>query len=139
MVNICKVQISILLWQTIKGYFLMCCPQPVSPFLRLAIGIKPFDASGRLSALVAMLVTFASVPDGSRQTWVANTAYALGDTVVPTIDNTYYYECTTAGTSDATTEPTWPTGTGATVADGTVVWTRQSTSALFKGYNQIEA
>ncbi len=71
--------------------------------------------------------------------WVANTAYALGDTVVPTVDNTYYYECTTAGTSDASTEPIWPTGTGATVTDGTVVWTRKSTAALFKGYNQIEA
>lgn len=57
--------------------------------------------------------------------WVANTAYALGATVVPTAgkENGWKYVCTTAGTSNATTEPTWPTTEGATVTDGTVVWT----------------
>jgi hypothetical protein len=55
-------------------------------------------------------------------TWAASTAYALGDYVVPTTSNGFYYECTTAGTS-GTTEPTWPTTAGATVTDGTVVWT----------------
>lgn len=57
--------------------------------------------------------------------WVANTAYSLGDTVQPTGGgNTYVYVCTTAGTSDASTEPTWPTsGIGSTVVDNTVVWT----------------
>jgi hypothetical protein len=57
--------------------------------------------------------------------WVAATAYALADVVVPTAgkENGYRYECTTAGTSHATTEPTWPTQEGATVTDGTAVWT----------------
>jgi len=56
--------------------------------------------------------------------WVANTAYALGDIVVPTgTPNGYCYICTTAGTSHATTEPTWPTTIGDTVNDGTAVWT----------------
>jgi len=53
--------------------------------------------------------------------WEAATAYALGDFVVPTTPNGHYYQCTTAGTSDAS-EPTWPTD-GSTVTDGTVVWT----------------
>ena len=54
--------------------------------------------------------------------WVASTAYALGDIVVPTTSNGFWYECTTAGTS-AAGEPTWPTTEGDTVADNTATWT----------------
>jgi hypothetical protein len=57
-------------------------------------------------------------------TWLASTAYALDDIVVPTADNMHTYKCTTAGTSDATEPATWPTD-GSTVTDGTVVWTDQ--------------
>ena len=64
------------------------------------------------------------VPTISGQTWVANTAYVLRDYVQPTTpNNNFTYRCTTAGTSHATTEPTWPTTIGGTVTDGTVVWT----------------
>lgn len=56
-------------------------------------------------------------------TWEADTVYALRAMAIPTTANGYYYACTTAGTSHATTEPTWPTTIGATVTDGTVVWT----------------
>jgi len=55
--------------------------------------------------------------------WEAATAYTLGEFVVPTTANGYCYECTTAGTSHATTEPTWPTTVGNTVNDNTAVWT----------------
>ena len=60
--------------------------------------------------------------------WVVNTAYVLGDIVVPTSgnENGYSYLCTTAGTSHAATEPTWPTAIGGTVSDGTAVWTCQN-------------
>ena len=54
--------------------------------------------------------------------WEANTAYSLRNVVIPTTANNYVYICTSAGTSHATTEPTWPTGIGDTVADGTVAW-----------------
>jgi hypothetical protein len=55
--------------------------------------------------------------------WAASTAYSLGALVIPTAGATWWvYECTTAGTS-GTTEPAWPTTEGATVTDGTVVWT----------------
>jgi len=53
--------------------------------------------------------------------WVASTAYSLGDTAEPTVDNTYRYSVTVAGTSSGT-EPTWPTSIGSTVVDGTVTW-----------------
>ncbi len=65
------------------------------------------------------------------ETWVANTAYALGDVVKPTAytssspaeGSRHSYKCTTAGTSHATTEPTWGTTNSGTTADNTVVWT----------------
>lgn len=49
-------------------------------------------------------------------------AYTLGSAVSPATVNQYCYDCTTAGTTSAT-PPTWPTTVGATVTDGTVVWT----------------
>ena len=52
-----------------------------------------------------------------------NTAYTVGDRVTPAAANGYAYECTTAGTSHASNEPTWPTVVGKTVSDGTVTWT----------------
>jgi len=54
--------------------------------------------------------------------WQALTAYALDVVVVPTVANGHKYKCTAPGTSGAT-EPAWPTGSGATVADATVTWT----------------
>ncbi len=52
-----------------------------------------------------------------------NTAYAVGDRVTPVVANGYAYNCTTAGTSHASNEPTWPLVVGKTVSDGTAVWT----------------
>lgn len=56
--------------------------------------------------------------------WVAATNYAIGNRVIPTVVNGYYYEVTTdAGSSHATTEPTWPTTIGSTVVDQGITWT----------------
>jgi hypothetical protein len=55
-------------------------------------------------------------------TWAATTAKSLGDYVIPTAPNGYKYRCTTAGTT-AGTQPTWPTTVGATVTDGSAIWT----------------
>lgn len=66
-------------------------------------------------------------PTDTLAEWVANTAYSLGALRQPTTPNGFRYRVTTAGTSHATTEPTWPTGAiGSTIADGTVVWTLES-------------
>ena len=54
--------------------------------------------------------------------WAANTSYNVGDKIVPTTANGYWYKCTTAGTSDSA-EPTWGTTIGGTTTDNTVVWT----------------
>ena len=57
------------------------------------------------------------------ETWVANTSYVLGDLVKATTYNGHSYKVTTAGTSHATTEPTWGTTNGGTTTDNTVTWT----------------
>ncbi len=54
----------------------------------------------------------------SRSAWVKNTAYSLNDVVIPITTNGYQYKCTTAGTSHATTEPTWTTAIGTVIDDG---------------------
>lgn len=80
-------------------------------------------------------------------TWIASTAYTLGNLVLPSNPNGYYYECTTAGTS-GTGEPTWSATTGNTVnGNGTVVWTTRQIitwkqvgiPAVFKGFGLIQA
>lgn len=55
-------------------------------------------------------------------TWATATAYAVGDIVRPTVGNGHLYMCIVAGTSHASTQPTWPTVNRQTVADNTVTW-----------------
>ena len=57
-------------------------------------------------------------------TWAAATAKTAGVWVRPTTPTLtpLLFECTTAGTTHAATEPTWPVA-GATVTDNTAVWT----------------
>ena len=57
-------------------------------------------------------------------TWAASTSYSVGKIRKPTTVNRngLNYQCTTAGTSGSS-EPTWTKQIGATVTDGSVVWT----------------
>ncbi len=55
-------------------------------------------------------------------TWAASTNYSLGAIVTPSTPNGRAYLCTAAGTTGTAT-PVWSNTTGATVADGSVVWT----------------
>jgi hypothetical protein len=67
-------------------------------------------------------VTVSSKDADDAVTWVLNTAKTLGAYIKPTVSNTYYYKCTTAGTTGGT-QPTWGTTIGGTTTDGTVTWT----------------
>lgn len=67
--------------------------------------------------------------------WVADTAYVLLDYVVPTTWNGWRYECTVAGTSHATTEPTWPTTEGEEIVDEGVTWTCRRCPTIEAGTN----
>jgi hypothetical protein len=51
-----------------------------------------------------------------------NTAYSVGNWVRPSVQTEYFYVCVAAGTSHASTEPTWPTTPGDVVTDGTAKW-----------------
>lgn len=62
----------------------------------------------------------------SLSAWAATTALTAGVLRRPLTSNGFRYEVTTAGTTGAT-EPTWPTTVGATVTDGTVVFTCRGT------------
>ncbi len=60
--------------------------------------------------------------------WVAGETYVVGQTVTPFLPNGFVYQCTTAGTTNSSTEPTWPNTIGTkTATDGTAVWTCVST------------
>ncbi len=61
--------------------------------------------------------------------WAASTAYKKRDHVFPTTANGFLYQATTAGTSGAA-EPTWRALAGATVSDGSVVWTAHEITGL---------
>lgn len=89
--------------------------KPTDEAVTQGAAVYRMSAVNKVSSLVA-----------SATAWAAATAYALADYVVPTTANGHYYKCTTAGTSHATTEPTWPTD-GTTVTDGTAVFTDMGT------------
>lgn len=53
--------------------------------------------------------------------WASDTAYVVGDIVVPTVRNGRRYRIVTNGTSGSS-EPAWPTGSGDTVVDNEITW-----------------
>lgn len=61
--------------------------------------------------------------------WESNHAYIVGDIVTPTTRNSHIYRVTTAGTSGSS-EPVFPTGSGATVASGTAVFTEHGADVV---------
>lgn len=74
--------------------------------------------------LIRVAMSFSTNSQDVLPVWPANTAVILNDVYLPTSPNGHKYQVTTAGTTGST-EPTWPTGAGATVASGpgTVVFT----------------
>ncbi len=80
------------------------------------LGTTVANPSG-VRSVSAVTLTTATVSAAA-----TSTAYAVGAQVKPAATPLYIYQCTTAGTSGGSA-PTWPTAVGATVTDGTVVWT----------------
>lgn len=83
-------------------------------------------------------ITWNSATLKAATVWAGATGKSSGDIVRPTNanDNGHYYKCTTAGTT-AGAEPTWPTGSGSTVDDGSVVWTEQGNNGAKATYPQL--
>lgn len=61
--------------------------------------------------------------------WESLHVYIVGDIVTPTTPNAHKYRVTTAGTT-AASEPTWPTGSGSTVASGSVTFTEHGADVV---------
>lgn len=81
------------------------------------------SASGYTSGGATIVGSFThTVANSWSSQWATATAYTVGQIRRPTTGNTYLYRVVTAGTSHASTEPTWPTTIGVTVSDGTAVW-----------------
>lgn len=56
-------------------------------------------------------------------TWATGVVRVVGDIIKPTTYNSHTYVCTTAGTSHASTQPTWSTTNGGTTTDGSAIFT----------------
>ncbi|MEO5354909.1 MAG: hypothetical protein H7835_17070 [Magnetococcus sp. XQGC-1] len=69
-------------------------------------------------------------------TWVATTAYTVGQIVKPAA-GTHFYKCKVAGTSGGSA-PTWKTD-GTDTTDGTVTWTDMGTMALTASEYEINS
>lgn len=78
--------------------------------------------------------TITYVPAASGTAWAVATAYAVGDIVRKVTTNGHLYRAIIAGTSHASTEPTWPTVSGQTVTDNTVTW-----AEIGRGYTSMDA
>lgn len=88
----------------------------------LSLGLTGSGAGGPAPSAANLTATTVVADDlADPGTWIASTAYTVGNRVRAVADNSRVVECTIAGTSDMTTEPTWPTD-GTTVADNTVTW-----------------
>lgn len=61
--------------------------------------------------------------------WGSLHDYSVGDVITPRTSNGHRYEVTTAGASGAS-EPSYPTGSGATVANGSIVLTERGTDVI---------
>lgn len=76
----------------------------------------------RLRGLWAGSAVYAPANAIAAEAWTANTEYALGDFVLPTVPNGHYYEVTTAGTTSGTQPTNWKKD-GSTNQSGTVTFT----------------
>ncbi len=105
--------------------FTECYNRALIAFSDLAIPKGPIEVYG--------LKTQTLDPYGQKAVggaWLAFTAYLANEYVQPTIGggNGHLYQCLQAGNT-AGTEPQWPLGEGATVADGSVIW-KENTPVL---------
>ncbi|MFO1421176.1 MAG: hypothetical protein U1F59_09660 [Candidatus Competibacteraceae bacterium] len=74
------------------------------------------------SELLACLTDLYADGKLTESVWMPAHAYAKDAVVEPTARNGYRYRCTVAGTTHASTQPTWPTVIGDTITDSGVTW-----------------
>ena len=95
------------------------------------VGFTEFDNSGVAYLFLcdgtnAYVINSSGTVTQVNQTysaWQGSYNYAVGNRVIPTVSNGFYYEVTTDGGSSSGSQPTWPTTIGSTVVDGGITWT----------------
>lgn len=78
---------------------------------------------------------------GDVSDWTTATAYTVGAFVRSSSPTVLRFECTVAGTSHSSTQPTWPTVAGQTVSDNGITWTARTAwdlPALITDYAFVE-
>ena len=106
-----------------------------TPALGTQISVAPSQT--RLSGATFALCSTDDAPTvgvNASPNWAKSTPMTVGAVVAPTCYNGFWYQCVTAGTT-GTTEPKWPVHIGATVSDGSALWTTATANAstLFWG------
>lgn len=102
-------------------------------YMPWSVGDKVWNPSTAVGGYIGQVcVRAGNLPDK----WKPSLSYSSSLSVIPTVDNGHYYKVLTPGTSGST-EPVWPTTSGATVTDGTVVWQEAGPSALFAPFGGI--
>jgi hypothetical protein len=89
----------------------------------------PPSSNTTAEELIRVAFSFATNSQDVYPTWQGSSVVVLNDIYLPTMLNGHKYKVTTAGTTGAT-EPTWPTGVGATVASGSAVFTEFGSTVL---------
>lgn len=79
--------------------------------------------------LLRIAMSFATNSQDVFPSWKASRAVTLNDVYLPTTPNGHKYQVSTGGTTGSS-EPTWPTTSGGTVASGTAVFTEIGSTVL---------
>jgi len=79
-------------------------------------------------------LNISGVLANSQTAWAAATSYPAGAIVRPTSANGRTYRAMNAGTSHASTQPTWPTTQGGEVTDNGITWRETGYSGEATGY-----
>jgi hypothetical protein len=87
--------------------------------LRNLAAIGAAASSGGTSTTTAIAISNSFVP--AFPAWSATTQYDQNSITVPTVSNGHYYTAIQGGVSGAA-QPTFPTGTGQQVGDGSILW-----------------
>lgn len=91
----------------------------------------PPSSNTTADELIRVAMSFATNSQDVYPAWPRSTVVVLNDIYLPTVLNGHKYQATSITTGiTAATEPTWPTGAGATVVDGGVTWTEIGSTVL---------
>jgi len=79
------------------------------------------QAAGSSGQVTTTAVPVASTFVPGFPVWATATAYNTNNVTTPTVSNGYYYLAKQGGVTGSV-QPTWPTGVGSQVADGSIIW-----------------